>query len=61
MRDDLWIIGAAMTPIRRHLDRDVLDLGVEASLAALADAGAAMRDMQVMAVGSQLRLRGPRQ
>ena len=53
MIDDVWIIGTAMTPIRRHLDRDVLDLAVEASLGALDDAGMTMRDMQVMAVGSQ--------
>ncbi|MBM3658017.1 MAG: thiolase family protein [Actinobacteria bacterium] len=53
MSDDIWIIGTAMTPIRRHLDRDVLDLAVEASLGALDDAGVTMRDMQVMAVGSQ--------
>jgi len=53
MNDDVWIIGTAMTPIRRHLDRDVLDLAVEASLGALDDAGMTMRDMQVMAVGSQ--------
>jgi acetyl-CoA acetyltransferase len=51
--ETLWIIGAAMTPIRRHLDRDVTDLAVEASLGALADAGVTMQDVQVMAVGSQ--------
>ena len=53
MRDDLWIIGTSMTPIRRHLGRDVIDLAVDASLGALTDAGMAMRDVQVMAVGSQ--------
>ena len=53
MSDDIWIIGTAMTPIRRHLDRDVLDLASEASLDALDDAGVTMRDVQVMAVGSQ--------
>ena len=42
-----------MTPIRRHLDRDVLDLATEASLVALDDAGVTMRDVRVMAVGSQ--------
>jgi acetyl-CoA acetyltransferase len=51
--DAVWIIGAAMTPIRRHLDRDVTDLAVEASLGALGDAAMAMRDVRVMAVGSQ--------
>jgi acetyl-CoA acetyltransferase len=53
MNSDVWIIGTAMTPIRRHLDRDVLDLAAEASLGALDDAGVTMRDIQVMAVGSQ--------
>jgi len=53
MSDDVWIIGTAMTPIRRHLDRDALDLAAEASLGALDDAGLTMRDVQVMAVGSQ--------
>jgi len=53
MTDAIWIIGTAMTPIRRHLDRDVVDLAVDASLGALDDAGVTMRDMQVMAVGSQ--------
>jgi acetyl-CoA acetyltransferase len=53
VNDDLWIIGTAMTPIRRHLDRDVTDLAVEASLGALDDCGMGVRDLQVMAVGSQ--------
>ena len=53
MSDDAWIIGTSMTPIRRHLNRDVLDLAVEAGLGALGDADVAMRDMHVMAVGSQ--------
>ena len=53
MSEPVWIIGTAMTPIRRHLDRDVLDLASEASLGALDDAGASIRHMQVMAVGSQ--------
>jgi acetyl-CoA acetyltransferase len=51
--DDLWIIGTSMTPFRRHLDRDVTDLAVEASLGALADCGMTVHDLQVMAVGSQ--------
>jgi len=53
MSDDVWIIGTAMTPIRRHLDRDALDLAAEASLDALDDAGLTMRGVQVLAVGSQ--------
>lgn len=53
MSDDVWIIGAAMTPIRRHLDRDVLDLAAEAALGALDDASATIQDMGVLAVGTQ--------
>ena len=53
MSDDVWIIGTAMTPFRRHLDRDALDLAAEAGFGALDDAGLTMRDLQVMAVGSQ--------
>jgi acetyl-CoA acyltransferase len=53
VREALWIIGASMTPFRRHLDRDVTDLAVDASLGALRDAGMTMPEVQVMAVGSQ--------
>ena len=53
MSDDLWIIGTSMTPFGRHLDRDVTDLAVDASLGALRDAGMTMGGVQVMAVGSQ--------
>ncbi|MFZ4517734.1 MAG: thiolase family protein [Microthrixaceae bacterium] len=53
MSDDVWIIGAAMTPIRRHLDRDALDLAAEAALGALDDASASIQDMGVLAVGTQ--------
>lgn len=53
MSEDVWIIGASMTPIRRHRDRDALDLSAEACLGALDDAGMSIRDMGVMAVGTQ--------
>ena len=53
MTDDVWIIGASMTEFRKHRDRDALDLAADASRAALGDASASIRDMQVMAVGSQ--------
>ena len=53
MSDDIWIIGAAMTPFRRHRDLDALDLAVDASLGALRDAQQPMTAMRVMAVGSQ--------
>src|SRR3954464_5800267 len=53
MSDALWIIGTEMTPFRRHLDRDVTDLAVEASLGALRDAQVTMQDGGVMAGGTQ--------
>jgi acetyl-CoA acetyltransferase len=53
MSGELWIIGAAMTRFARHRDKDVTDLAVEASQGALRDAGVAMPDVQVMAVGTQ--------
>ena len=52
MGDSVWIIGAYMTKFGRHDDKDVVDLGATAALEALADAGMAMTDMQVMACGS---------
>jgi acetyl-CoA acyltransferase len=51
--DDVWILGTAMTPFRRHLDKDVVDLAADAAMRALHDAALTIKDMQVMAVGSQ--------
>src|SRR5579871_5930256 len=42
-----------MTPFRRHLDKDVLDVAADAAYDAMADGGVTIRDIQVMAVGSQ--------
>jgi acetyl-CoA acyltransferase len=53
MADDVWIIGAAMLPVRRYPDRDVVDLASDATLAVLADAQTPMRDVGVLAVGCQ--------
>src|SRR6204780_3133874 len=52
MADDIWIIGATMTKFGRYPDKDSVDLASETALGALADAGATMADMQMMAVGS---------
>jgi acetyl-CoA acetyltransferase len=49
---DVWVLGAAMTEFRRYDDKDVVDLGADAALAALADGGVAMTDVQVVAAGS---------
>ncbi len=49
--DDVWILGINMTKFGKHPDRDTVDLGTEAILAALADGGVTMKDMGVMAAG----------
>jgi len=41
-----------MTNFGKHRDKDTLDLGAEAALGALADAGVGMRDIGVMASGN---------
>jgi acetyl-CoA acyltransferase len=50
--NDVWILGAAMTKFDRYLDRDVIDLAAEASMAALADGGATVHDLDVMGAGN---------
>ncbi len=52
MSDDIWVLGAAMTPFKRYKDKDVIDLGSEAAMAALDDGGVRMSDMQVMGCGN---------
>src|SRR5258708_21109551 len=51
MTDGLWIIGVSMTRFMRYKDKDLIDLGSEAALAALGDAGVTIRDMDVLAAG----------
>ena len=41
--DDIWILGIAMTKFGKHSDKDIVDLGSEAAIAALADAGVGAR------------------
>lgn len=55
MSESVWVLGAAMTKIGRYPDKDLIDLGSEAALDALDDAGVAMRDMQVMGVGNMFQ------
>ncbi|MFN8019582.1 MAG: thiolase family protein [Acidimicrobiales bacterium] len=52
--DDIWILGINMTKFGKHPDKDSVDLGAEAALAALADAGVAMSDVDVVAAGNLL-------
>ena len=50
--DDIWILGISMTKFGKHPDKDVVDLGAEAIMAALADAGVTMADVGVLAAGN---------
>ncbi|HEY5664915.1 MAG TPA: thiolase family protein [Ilumatobacter sp.] len=50
--DDIWILGIHMTKFGKHPDRDVVDLGSEAIMGALADAGVTMADIGVLAAGN---------
>jgi acetyl-CoA acetyltransferase len=50
--DDIWILGISMTKFGKHPDKDVVDLGAEAIMTALADAGVSMSDIGIMAAGN---------
>src|SRR3954452_6574914 len=52
--DEIWIPGIHMTKFGKHPDKDVLDLGAEAIRGALADGGASMKDMGILAAGNLL-------
>jgi acetyl-CoA acyltransferase len=49
--DAVWIVGASMTRFGRYPEKDVVDLGSEAALAAFADGQTAVGDLDVLAVG----------
>src|SRR6266545_1971304 len=49
---DVWILGASMTKFGRYPDKDLIDLGADAALAALDDAGVTMANMDVMGAGN---------
>ncbi len=51
MSDSLWIIGVSMTKFMRYKDKDLIDLGSEAALAALDDAGVTIADIGILAAG----------
>src|SRR3954453_13795967 len=53
MAENVWVLGAAMTKFGRYPEGDVLDLASNAALGAMADGGATIHDMNVMAVGCQ--------
>ncbi len=50
--DDIWILGIHMTKFGKHFDKDVVDLGSEAIIGALADADVTMADIGIMAAGN---------
>jgi acetyl-CoA acetyltransferase len=52
MAEPVWIAGIYMTKFGKHPDSDIVDLGAEAAIAALADAGLTMRDVGVLAAGN---------
>ena len=52
MADNVYILGINMTKFGKHADKDVVDLGAQAAMAALADAGVSMGDMGILAAGN---------
>ncbi len=48
---EVFVAGVGMLRFGRYPDRDVPDLGAEAALLALADAGLTMRDVELLAAG----------
>jgi len=52
MSDDIWILGIHMTKFGKHPDLDTVDLGAQAAIAALADAGVTMSDIGILAAGN---------
>ncbi len=50
--DDIWILGINMTKFGKHPDKDTVDLGAEAIMAALSDAGVTMADIGIFAAGN---------
>ena len=54
MSEAVWILGINMTKFGKHPDIDTVDLAAQAAMAALADGGVTMADMQIMASGNLL-------
>src|SRR5215813_2120939 len=55
---EVFVAGVAMIRFGRYPDRDVPDLGAEAALLALADAGLTMRDVELLATGCLFQANG---
>ncbi len=54
MSEDVWILGVDMTKFGKHPHKDVIDLAAEAAMAALADGGVTMKDIEILAYGNLL-------
>ena len=54
----IWLIGVSMTKFGRYPDKTAYDLGAEAALAALDDAGVEVADLDIFAAGSVNQARG---
>ncbi|MDH3685378.1 MAG: thiolase family protein [Myxococcales bacterium] len=50
--EDVFILGIRMTKFGKHKELDTVDLATEATLAALADGGVTMKDMDIIAAGN---------
>ncbi len=55
---DAYILGAGMIKFGRYPDRTIPDLGAEAALKALDDAGLAIKDMQALYCGNLMQANG---
>jgi acetyl-CoA acetyltransferase len=58
MAENVWILGIEMTKFGKHKDKDTLDLGAEAAIGALRDAGVTIRDIGVIGAGNLLGTNG---
>jgi acetyl-CoA acyltransferase len=52
MAENVWILGISMTRFGKHKDKDSLDLGSEAAINAMRDAGVGIGDIGVLAAGN---------
>jgi len=52
MAENVWILGIQMTKFGKHKDKDLLDLGAEAAIGALQDAGVTIADIDVIGAGN---------
>ena len=50
--DSVWILGTSMTKFGRYPDKDLIDLGSEAAMAAMTDGDVTIHDVDVLAAGN---------